>query len=346
MTTQKTGILLINLGTPDDPSVKSVRRYLREFLLDPRVIDLPKWIRWTLVNLVILPFRPKQSAKAYQEIWQEAGSPLRIHSQALTHKLQQRLGDDYSVALGMRYGNPSIKSALAQLHDDHVSKIVVLPLFPQYSSAATGSAIEAVFAQLKNQHNLKHLDIRNAFYQNPGFIHNVAELISKQIQDKPVDHLLFSYHGLPERHIHKSGCKKGTHCNYEKNCPLPNLHNQHCYRAQCFATTSLIADELNLTPGFYSTAFQSRLGRTPWIGPYTDHTLEHLANNGIKNLAVTCPSFVADCLETLEEIGIRAKEQWQSLGGEQFYLIPCLNSEDNWVNTIAKLVEPSIIPSH
>ena len=311
----KIGVLLINLGTPDDASVKSVRRFLREFLCDPRVIDLPTWLRWPLVNLVILPFRSRKSTRAYQKIWREGGSPLRIYSQQLADKVQQKLGTSYVVALGMRYGSPSIQSALQILLRTPVSKIRVLPLFPQYSSASTGSAIAEVERQLKLQHSVIPLETQNAFYHNPDFIQQYAKQMASHIREQSIDHLLFSYHGLPQRHV-----------------------DQHDYRAQCYQTTQQLANALNLSPTFYSTAFQSRLGRAPWIQPYTHVMLETLAKQGVKNICVVCPSFVADCLETLEEIGIRAKAQWKSLGGDTLTLIPCLNAQEEWVDVIVKWV--------
>lgn len=330
----KTGILLINLGTPDQPDTKSVRLYLREFLSDPRVIDLPAFPRWLLLNLIILPFRPKESSKAYQEIWTDEGSPLLINSQQLTKAVAAKVGDDYEVVLGMRYGSPSIPSAIEQLK--HCQQIKVLPLFPQYSSAATGSAIEKVLNTVAKQWNTPSLSIINSFYDHPQFISAYAKIIQKTLADKKPDMLLFSYHGLPERHIKKSGCK--AQCDLKEACPSMNDNNQYCYRAQCYQTSKLLAEKLNLTDNQYITTFQSRLGRLPWIQPYTDIELPKLAAHGIKNIAVACPSFTADCLETIEEIGMRAKEQWQGLGGENLTLIPCLNTDDDWVEGVVQLM--------
>lgn len=328
------GVLLINLGTPDNCDAKSVYRYLTEFLNDPRVIDLPIWLRWPLVNLLIVPLRHKKSAAAYQKIWTAASSPLLRHGQQLQQALSQALGKDYQVELGMRYGNPSIKAALQNLQ--HCSRITVIPLFPQYSSAATGSAIEKLLSVAAKQWNIPELVIKKDFYNDPRFIAAYADVINKNISNKKLDLLLFSYHGLPERHIDKSLCQ--AKCDRVNACPSITQENAFCYRAQCFATSRLLAQTLGLDEKKYRVAFQSRLGRTPWIKPYTDLLLPELIQQGITNIAVVCPSFVADCLETLEEINIRAREQWQALGGGEFTFIPCLNEEPLWVKTLADMV--------
>jgi len=322
----KKGLLLINLGTPDNCDTASVRRYLKEFLSDKRVIDLPAPIRYLLLYGVILPFRPKQSAHAYQAIWTEEGSPLLLNSLSLKKKLQEKLADDYQVALGMRYGKPSLETALAEL--SMCSAITILPLYPQYSSAATGSTIEKIMALIAEKSTHPSVHIIRDFYNQPAFIQAQAELIKPYIANH--DHLLLSYHGVPERHIMRAGCSKVC----TEACPPVTEMNQTCYRAQCYATSTQLADYLQLDTSRYSTAFQSRLGKTPWIKPYTDECLPELARRGIKRLAVACPSFVADCLETIEEIGIRAREQWLGLGGEELTLIPCLNDSDGWVEAI------------
>ena len=324
----KKGVLLINLGTPDSPSVSDLRRYLRQFLSDPRVIDIPKLARFFLVNCLILPIRPKKSAKAYQSIWTDSGSPLLVHSIQIQETLQSELGKDVEVALAMRYGQPSIKQALSQLA--FCNHITIIPLFPQYSSAATGSAIEAVLAQIKQKTVIPNLTVINEFYSHPLFISAYANLIRQYT----ADFYLFSYHGLPERQIIKSGCK--TSC--KTVCPKITSSNANCYKAQCYHTTKLIAQELNLDSDSFMTSFQSRLGKTPWITPYTDETLDVLIKKGVKNISVCCPSFVADCLETLEEIGINAKEQWLRLGGEQFNLIPCLNQDATFIAMLKTMV--------
>jgi len=322
----KNGLLLINLGTPEKPDVANVRRYLREFLADPRVIDLPAVLRYMLLYVVILPFRSKSTALAYQAIWTDKCSPLLSNSQQLVAKLQSRLGNHCQVTLGMRYGNPSIRSALNQLSD--CDQLTILPLYPQYSSAATGSSIEEVLTLIAAQNPQPSVKIIRDFFQHPGFIAAQAELIKPYLATH--DYLLFSYHGIPERHILKTGCSQVC----RDNCPPINPCTQTCYRAQCFQTTQALIKVLGLTAGNYGMSFQSRLGKTPWIKPYTDLVLPELAKQGIKRLAISCPSFIADCLETLEEIGLRARGQWQKLGGEQLSLIPCVNSSEQWVEAI------------
>jgi ferrochelatase len=329
----KQGLLIINLGTPNRADEKAVRHYLREFLTDKRVIDLPLFIRYLLVYCLITPFRAKKSTHAYQAIWTEQGSPLLYHSINTAHQLQKELGSEFNVALGMRYGTPSISDALEQLKN--CEAITVLPLYPQYSSAATGSSIEELMRVISAQEVIPSLTIIRDFYQHPAYIKAQAQIIKQQLADN--EYLLFSYHGIPERQIHKSGCKQI--CN--NSCPHVPISNLGCYKAQCHQTSRLIASELQRSDTQYSTAFQSRLGKTPWIKPYTDVVLADLAATGIKNLAVACPSFVADCLETLEEIGIRAKEQWLQLGGEQFKLVPCLNDSPVWIKAIIEIIKKS-----
>lgn len=330
---KRKGVLLLNLGTPDDCHPKAVKRYLKEFLNDPRVIDLPYLFRKLLVNAVILPFRYKKSAAAYQKIWGESGSPLLANSLKLKAALSDYLGQDYQVELGMRYGNPSIESACTQLKDIH--SLNVIPLFPQYSSAATGSALEKLFEQVSKRWNVPEMKVANNFYNDAGFIHACAEEIKKNIQDKNMDLLLFSYHGLPERHINKSDCRAA--CDRLHTCSTVNADNRYCYRAQCYATSELIAKELGLDSSQYTVSFQSRLGRTPWIKPYTDLLLPELIQKNVKNIAIFSPSFVADCLETLEEIDIRTRVQWQSLGGGDFIFIPCLNDSTLWIKALAEM---------
>lgn len=331
---QKIGVLLINLGTPDNCDIKSVRRYLKEFLSDPRVIDLPSPARWLLLNAVILPFRPKKSAKAYQKIWLPSGSPLLTNGYALKEALTNQLGENYQVEIGMRYGNPSIATAIENLK--HCKRLIILPLFPQYSSAATGSALEKCLSLISKHWNIPQLTVINDFYNHRGFINAYAEIIKCHLEKQEIDLLLFSYHGLPERHIHKSAC--AANCAHIDSCPIILKHNQYCYRAQCYATSHALANAIGLAPNKYAVSFQSRLGRTPWIKPYTDELFAELRQKNIGNIAIVCPSFVADCLETLEEISIRGKEQWQALGGKTFISIPCLNAEPLWVNALVDMV--------
>jgi ferrochelatase len=333
------GALLLNLGTPDSPSVPDVRRYLREFLSDPRVIDINPVSRWLLLHAVILPVRPARSALAYQKVWTEEGSPLLVHSQRLLEGVRRSLGPGYKIELAMRYGSPAIATALGQLLAADVRKIVVLPLFPQYSSAATGSAVERVYQLLGKGENLPAVETVGPFYDDPGFIAAFAGVARRHLDPFRPDHVLFSYHGLPERQV-KASDTSGKHCLRSPSCCDAIVpQNRFCYRAHCFATTRALAASLGLKPDKHSVAFQSRLGRTPWIHPYTDtEALPALAMAGHKRLAVMCPAFVADCLETVEEIGIRARDQWRQLGGEELLLVPSLNAEPWWVETVARLL--------
>lgn len=305
----KIGILLINLGTPQSYSVRDVRSYLREFLGDYRVINLPAIIRWPLVNLVITPFRAPKSAEAYKSIWTPQGSPLLVNSLAISNKTQEYLGDKYIVSLGMRYGKPSINTALASMYG--VKKIIIIPLFPQYSSAATGSAIEYTKKILAKWRIIPDIEIKRDFHDSPDFIAALAEIN----RPEPDNFLLMSYHGLPEKH------------------PDSKLYKEQCYR-----TSELLAAKLNLHQGQWEVSFQSRLGKTPWIKPYTDEMLKELRAKGINNINICCPSFVADCLETLEEIGIQAKKQWQQLGGSNFKLLPCLNSNSKFIQNFIQSI--------
>ncbi|MCA0402277.1 MAG: ferrochelatase [Proteobacteria bacterium] len=324
----KKGLLLINLGTPKAPTPKEIRRYLAEFLTDKRVIALPFFIRYPLVYLGILPFRPQKTAKAYQAIWTKDGSPLLIHSKNLETKLKELL-PDWEIALGMRYGEPSLESALEQLKN--CESLCILPLYPQYSKAATGSSIAKVLQLISKWNYIPHLNIIADFYKDDFFIKASASLIKPYLTED--DYLLLSYHGIPENHLQEVGCHKVCEeCNLQNFPPL-------CYKAQCYKTTDLIAKELHLNNEKIGLSFQSRLGKTPWIKPYTDEILQELRQQGIKNLVVFSPSFTADCLETLEEIGIRAKQQWQALGGEKFTLVHCLNDNPMWVEGLVQKIE-------
>jgi ferrochelatase len=334
----RTGVLLVNLGTPDSPSTRDVRRYLRQFLSDPLVIDIPAFPRWLLLNLLILPFRPRKSAAAYAQIWTDAGSPLKIHGERLRDAVAARLGDDFHVELAMRYAEPSIANAVERAQAAAVDRWVVLPLFPQYSTAATKSATDAVECAFAKADNAAPVHEIAAFYDDPGFIEAFAAVIRPHLDSFQPDHVLFSYHGLPERQL-RALDTSGAHC-FERDdcCDAINDVNRHCYRAQCVATTRLLVRKLGLAADAHSLSFQSRLGRTPWIQPYTDFVLPELAARGVKRLAVACPAFVADCLETLEEIAIRGRNQWLELGGEELTLMPSLNSEPAWVEAVVAMI--------
>jgi ferrochelatase len=333
----RTGVLLVNLGTPDAPRPAEVRRYLREFLGDPRVIDLPAPLRWLLLHLVILPRRPRASARAYAKIWTPRGSPLLVHGEALRDAVARDLGPEYEVVLGMRYGRPSLREAAERLVAADVARIVALLLFPQWSEAASGSA-EARLREELARRGAPPVAVLPPFYSEPRFVAAVARIARPRLAAFRADHVLFSYHGLPERQIRAADASR-RHCLARPDCcDAVVAANRRCYRAHCFATTRALAAALGLAPELYSTAFQSRLGGTPWILPHTDAVLPELAARGVRRLAVLCPSFVADCLETLEEIGLRAREQWRELGGEALELVPALNAEPAWVRTVSDWV--------
>ena len=337
MTKAKTGVLLINLGTPDSPSVPDVRKYLREFLMDKRVIDIPFFSRWLLVNLIIAPFRAPKSAKVYRELWEDRGSPLMFHGLDLKSKLQKSLGDNYIVSLGMRYQNPTIPSALKELLDENVRKIIVMPLFPQYASATTGSVIEQVMDDLKTRLVIPEIEFISQYPDNEGMIETFAALGKKYMAANKFDHIVFSYHGLPERQIHKSSVD--NHCQLnEKCCSFYDSRNQFCYRAQCFQTSKKLAAALELADGDYSIFFQSRLGKDPWIRPYADDEIKRLAAEGKKRILIFCPSFTADCLETSIEVGHEFKALFLEHGGETWQLVESLNSHDLWVDSLKVMV--------
>lgn len=336
----KVGVLLINLGTPDSPETGDVRRYLREFLSDPRVVDINPIGRWLLLNLVILPFRPAKSGEAYKTIWSEEGSPLLVHGENLTQGVRETLGERFHVELAMRYGNPSIKDALLRLEQADIERLIVVPLFPQYSSAATGSALDRLYEVAGKAWNVPPMSAVAPFYEDPRFIDAFVEVARPHLERFQPDHVVFSYHGVPERQVQKSDTT-GQHCLQKDGCCDKIVPaNRYCYRAQCYASTRAMVAQLGLEEGGYSVAFQSRLGRTPWIKPYTDELLDEMAESGkSKRVAVLCPAFVADCLETLEEIGIRAKEDWQAAGGEDLLLVPSLNAHPAWVKGVSEMIQ-------
>lgn len=332
----RVGVLLVNLGTPDSASVADVRRYLREFLSDPRVIDLHPVARWALLNFIILPFRPAKSAAAYREVWTDRGSPLLFHGEDLRDAVAQRLGTDASVRLAMRYGQPSIAAALDAFAAEGVDRVVALPLFPQYASASTGSAAEALFHEAGQRWNVPELQVLGAFYDHPAFIDAVAEVSRESLAG--ADHVVLSFHGLPVRHCTASD-PTGAWCHKRDDCCDAIVEaNRHCYRAQCFATARALQSALDLRAEDVTVCFQSRLGRTPWISPYTDHVIDALGRDGTEHVVVLEPSFVADCLETLEEIGIRARADFQSAGGKQLTLAPCVNASPVWADAVVTML--------
>lgn len=332
------GVLLVNLGTPDNPKTPAVRRYLREFLMDSRVIDIPKWQRFLLVQGIIAPFRAPKSAKTYQELWTDKGSPLLIYGYSVQKLLQKQLGNDYHVVLGMRYQKPSIAQALEELKSKNIQKILVLPLFPQYASATTGSVHEKTMQIISKWANIPEIKFISQYCNYTGFIDAFAEQGKKYLSQKTFDHVIFSYHGLPERQIIKHDCTKKC-LQTEDCCAVYDIHNQLCYRAQCFETSRQLAKALNLNPEQYTVSFQSRLGKSPWIQPYTDETIKKLVSQNKKRILVFSPSFVADCLETTIEIGVEYKHLFESLGGEQWQLVESLNDNPTWINALTELIK-------
>ncbi len=335
------GILLINIGTPESPTVPAVRRYLREFLSDRRVLNMPWIIRWFLVNIIIVPFRAAKSTRAYLSVWTKDGSPLMVHSQRCAEKLQLKLPQD-RVAVAMRYGSPSIQTVMESMMRSGVDELIALPMFPQFSEAATASAI-AEFERVIKKNKTKwqgKTKIIGDFYVDPGFIDAQAQLVRERIESFKPDHLLMSYHGLPENHVQATDRSSNRdHCLVKGNCCVKICdENRNCYRAQSFATSHALADTLGLPQDKWSVSFQSRLGRTPWIQPFTDVVIPELYQKGVRRLMVVCPSFVADCLETVEEIGIRARADWRTLGSEDFSLVPCVNEDDRFIDALVKLV--------
>jgi ferrochelatase len=322
--------LLVNLGTPDAPTTSAVRNYLREFLSDPRVIDIHPVGRALLLHLIILRTRPAKSAHAYQQIWDaERGSPLLAHSKDLAAGVAAELGDGWRVELAMRYGRPSIADALERLRG--YDRVVVLPLYPQHAASSTSTTNARVMELAAASWDVAALDLVPAFHAEPGFLAAWDAVARPALAEARADHVLFSFHGLPERQIKKSGDDRCLTDGCCERAPGP----PRCYRAQCFATARALAERLGVTD--YTVSFQSRLGRTPWIKPYTDVLLDELAKKGVKRLAVMCPAFVADCLETLEEIGLRARAQFKAAGGEELVLVPSLNATPAWIDAVCAI---------
>jgi len=332
------GVLLVNLGTPDAPDTTSVRRYLREFLMDGRVIDIPFIFRTILVNGIIAPFRAPKSAKVYKELWEHRGSPLKFYGEDNMRDLQEVLGDEYAVRLAMRYQNPSLSSILKEFEYMNLKKLIVIPLFPQYASATTGSVYERVMEIMKNWQIMPDLKVVNYFYDHPDFAKYFATKAERYRAEHSFDHYIFSYHGVPQRHIRKGDLSKNT-CIFGSCCNQITEKNHACYRAQCFETSRRIAKEMGLKEGEYTTAFQSRLGRDPWLQPYTDETIKKLTKEGKKNILAFSPAFVADCLETTIEVGEEYKELFEENGGEHWQLVESLNNSKEFVQILNDLVK-------
>ncbi|MDL5513426.1 ferrochelatase [Arenibacter sp. M-2] len=330
------GVLLVNLGSPDSPTPKDVKPYLDEFLMDERVIDVPKWLRNIIVRGIILQTRPKKSAEAYKKIWWEEGSPLIVISERFAQKVKEQ--SEIPVALGMRYGSMTIKNALEELTKKGVDEVLLVPLYPHYAMSSYETVVvktmevkDAFFPKVK-------ITTLPAFYNNQDYIEVLSESIAAGLKGFEYDHILFSYHGIPERHIKKSDPTK-FHCKIDDNCCKTNSVAHHtCYRHQCYEMTGKVKEQLGLSDDRVSLSFQSRLPNDPWLKPYTDFEFERFGKEGIKRLAVITPAFVADCLETLEEIAMEGKQQFQEAGGEDYKHIPCLNDNEAWVNLMVKWI--------
>lgn len=323
------GVLLVNLGSPDSPTAKDVKPYLDEFLMDERVIDAPKWLRTILVRGIILQTRPKKSAAAYQKIWWEEGSPLIVISERFLHKV--RSTTDLPVALGMRYGSGSIEEGLKELSDQGVDDVLLVPLYPHYAMSSYETVVVKTLEIQQDKFPQMEITTLPAFYKTPGYIQVLAHSIQDHLKDFEYDHVLFSYHGIPERHIRKSDPTR-FHCKIDgKCCSVNSVAHNSCYRHQCYDTTERIVQTLGLPREKVSSSFQSRLAGDPWLKPYTDYEFKRLAEEGKTRLAVITPAFVSDCLETLEEIAMEGKEEFLEAGGTEYLHIPCLNDREDWV---------------
>ncbi len=332
-TTKKRGVLLMNLGSPDSTEVKDVRRYLNEFLLDERVIDYPYIIRKPLVSGIIVPFRAPKSAEAYKTIWTPEGSPLIVLSKQLRTALQEQLEEP--VELTMRYGNPSPEAAFRRLMErmPDMDEVIAIPMYPHYAMSSYETAVEYVKEVHKEKQYSFGLHFIKPYYNHPAYIGALADRMQPFLQ-QDYDHILFSYHGIPGRHIRKSDVT-GNHClTVNDCCNVSSPAHSFCYRHQCFTTTKLVTEKLGISTDKYSVSFQSRLGKG-WLQPFTDKRLEEMPGEGIKKLLVLCPAFTSDCLETLEEIEERGKESFMEAGGETYTMIPCLNTHPMWVKALS-----------
>jgi ferrochelatase len=330
----KTGVLLVNLGTPDSPSVADVRSYLSQFLNDPRVIDIPWLWRKLLVNFIIVPFRAPKSAKIYQKLWTANGSPLLYYSNRAKELLQLELGNDYDVHLAMRYKNPSIPDVLEQMRKKNFARIIVVPMFPQYASASTGSALEEIMRVINKWWVIPQVKLISQYYDHPSYINGFVER-GKKYPMNEYDHVLFSYHGLPQRQLDKvydSGLCQDKDCEHEIT-----EENKFCYKATAYATTRLLAEKLNIPKEKYTVCFQSRLDEG-WVKPYSDQVVIECAKKGMKKILVFSPAFTADCLETIIEIGDEYQELFHQHGGEKVQLVESLNDHPLWIECLKDLV--------
>ncbi len=335
MTTKKKAVLLVNVGTPDKAAVEDVRRFLSEFLNDRFVIDLPWLFRKILVNLFIVPFRAPKSTKLYQQLWTPEGFPLLINQERLSRKLQEALSNEVQVYHAMRYGNPSIKKTLEEIHQNDYDELIIIPLFPQYASSTSGTIIEFVNSETKKWNKKPALRFIKQFYNHNRFL-DAFEAQIKKAHPKNFDHVLFSFHGIPLRQVNKiHPAIKADKCNCTEHMPA---YGKYCYKATCYETARLLAQRLNLKKTDYSLSFQSRLSKN-WLQPFTDEYVKELAQQGVKKLLVVIPSFVADCLESNIEIAIEAKQIFLDAGGEELVMVESLNDSDRWVRGLTEMIE-------
>tara|TARA_B100001093_G_scaffold517524_1_gene599303 strand:- start:2177 stop:3202 length:1026 start_codon:yes stop_codon:yes gene_type:complete len=336
---RKKGVLILNLGTPNSPSVKDVRVYLREFLNDPRVIDISRIAQLLLVNLIIVPFRAPKSAKEYKKLFKigNGKSPLLTYGKNLTSKLKSLAAGEIDIELAMRYGSPSMEEVLGKMRMKNYDELYIFPLYPQYASASSGSTIEKAFKIINKWWVIPEVKAIGQFYNHPAYIQCIINR-AKEFNLSDYDHFMFSYHGIPERHVDKVYLD-GKPCSDHSCEDEINAANSGCYKATCYATTRLLVEGLQLSEGSYSTCFQSRLGRDPWLTPYTDKVIEKLGQDGKKKVLVFSPAFVADCLETTIEIGEEYLDLFKENGGEKIQLVPSLNDYDDWAEGLFNIIK-------
>lgn len=329
---------MLNLGSPDSTEVEDVREYLREFLMDERVLDAPKPIRWMVVNGAILPFRPKESAEAYKNVWMDEGAPLIIYSERVRDRLREHF--DFPVEIAMRYRNPSVPDAIARFKEQGVTDLFIIPMYPHYAMSSYETAVVQAYDEMEKQDFRPRTTLMQPYYQDEDYIEALAASAEPYLKDDAGwDMLLFSFHGIPVRHLVKSD-PSHSHCTKTPDCcNVCNPAHATCYRHQCLTTVRRFVDRMGIPEEKYTVSFQSRLGKDPWLTPYTDQELERLAEEGVKNIRVMCPAFVADCLETIEEISMEGKDEFIEAGGESFEQIPCLNDHPAWIEVLRKRIE-------
>ncbi|WP_299577671.1 ferrochelatase [uncultured Sunxiuqinia sp.] len=331
---KRTAVLLVNVGTPDEPKVPAVRRYLFEFLNDRRVIDLPLIPQKLLVNLIIVPFRAPKSTKLYEMLWTPEGSPLLVNAEKNREKLQAALGDEFQVFTAMRYQNPHLRKVLREVRDQRFGRMIVIPVFPQYASSTTGTIAQFVSQEVARWNVIPEIRMVSQFYDHPTFIKAFSERI-KSYHPEDYDHIVFSYHGLPNRQVDKVHPEiASTKCTCEQAMPA---HGKYCYKATCYETTRLLANALNLKQEDYSVSFQSRLTKN-WLKPFSDELVIQKAKEGVKRMLFVAPAFVADCLETTIELGVEYQELFEEHGGEKIQLVESLNDHPLWIETLKELI--------